>query len=112
MEYPKFNVEQRSVRDRLKKLIKQFRKKENDERRARGISPKITELDTQLEKISEKEEASETLAADDEMEKRRFNHQSRYFYSGSPRHSMCFSVGSCAWKKIRRLKKRFEKGPW
>jgi hypothetical protein len=27
MEYPKFKVEQRSVRDRLKKLIKQFRKR-------------------------------------------------------------------------------------
>ncbi|CAB4017545.1 Hypothetical predicted protein [Paramuricea clavata] len=65
-------VEQRSVRDRLKKLIKQFRKKENDERRASGISPELTELDTLLEEISEKEEASETLAADmGEREKRR-----------------------------------------
>ena len=72
MEYPKFKVEQRSVRDRLKKLIKQFRKKENDERRASGISPELTELDTLLEEISEKEEASETLAADmGEREKRR-----------------------------------------
>jgi hypothetical protein len=72
MEYPKFKVEQRSVRDRLKKLIKQFRKKENDERRASGISPELTELDTLLEEISEKEEASETLAADmGDREKRR-----------------------------------------
>jgi hypothetical protein len=72
MEYPKFKVEQRSVRDRLKKLIKQFRKKENDERRASGISPELTKLDTLLEEISEKEEASETLAADmGEREKRR-----------------------------------------
>ncbi|CAB3992425.1 Hypothetical predicted protein [Paramuricea clavata] len=55
-----------------KKLIKQFRKKENDERRASGISPELTELDTLLEEISEKEEASETLAADmGEREKRR-----------------------------------------
>ena len=72
MEYPKFKVEQRSVRDRLKKLIKQFREKENGERRASGISPELTELDTLLEEISEKEEASETLAADmGETEKRR-----------------------------------------
>ena len=72
MEYPKFKVEQRSVRDRLKKLIKQFRKKENDERRASGISPELTELDTLLEEISEKEEASETLAVDmGDREKRR-----------------------------------------
>ena len=72
MEYPKFKVEQRSVRDKLKKLIKQFRKKENDERRASGILPELTELDTLLEEISEKEEASETLAADmGEREKRR-----------------------------------------
>ena len=71
MEYPKFKVEQRSVRDRFKKLIKQFRKKENNERRASGISPELTELDTLLEEINEKEEASETLAADVEMEKRR-----------------------------------------
>jgi hypothetical protein len=72
MEYPKFKVEQRSVRDRLKKLIKQFRKKKNDERRANGISPELTELDTLLEEISEKEEAAETLAADmGDREKRR-----------------------------------------
>ena len=32
IEYPKFKVEQRSVRDRLNKLIKQFRRKDNDER--------------------------------------------------------------------------------
>ena len=72
MEFPKFKVEQRSVRHRLKKLIKQFRRKENDERRASGISPELTELDTLLEEISEKEEACETLAADmAEREKRR-----------------------------------------
>jgi hypothetical protein len=77
MEYPKFKVEQRSVRDRLKKLIKQFRKKENDERRASGISPELTELDTLLEEISEKEEASETLAADmGEREKEAFGRRS------------------------------------
>ena len=64
MEFPKFKVEQRSVRDRFKRLIKQFRKKENDERRASGISPELTELDTLLEEISEKEEASEALAAE------------------------------------------------
>ncbi len=45
------------VRDNLKKLIKQFRRKENDERRASGISPELTELDTLLEKISEKEKS-------------------------------------------------------
>ena len=55
----------------MKILIKQFRKKENDERRASGISSEIMEFDTLLEKISEKEEACETLAADVEMEKRR-----------------------------------------
>jgi vacuolar-type H+-ATPase subunit I/STV1 len=72
VEYPKFKVEQRSVRDRLNKLIKQFRRKDNDERRASGISPELTELDTLLEEICEKEEASETLAADmAEKEKRR-----------------------------------------
>ena len=44
--------------------MKQFRKKESDERRARGISPEVTELDTLLEDICEKEEACETLAAE------------------------------------------------
>ncbi|XP_028417139.1 uncharacterized abhydrolase domain-containing protein DDB_G0269086-like [Dendronephthya gigantea] len=72
IEYPKFKVEQRSVRDRLKKLMKQFRKKENEERRASGISPELTELDTLLEEICEREHASETLAAEmGEKEKRR-----------------------------------------
>jgi hypothetical protein len=72
IEYPKFKVEQRSVKDRLNKLIKQFRRKDDDGRRASGISPELTELDTLLEEICEKEEASETLAADmAEKEKRR-----------------------------------------
>ena len=91
MEFPKFKVEHRFVRDNLKKLIKQFRRKENDERRASGISPELTELDTLLEKISEKEKACETLAAD--MQIRQKGKRG-------------------VWKRIRWRDKRCEKGPW
>ena len=87
-DYPKFKVDQRSVRDRLQKLIKQFRKKENNERRASGISPELTELDTLMEEINEKQEASETLAA--EMGERETG----------------------VWKKIRWQEKKCGKEPW
>ena len=64
MEYPSFRVDQRSVRDRLRKLLLQFRKKERQERSASGISPEQSELDSLLEEIDELEEASDTLAAE------------------------------------------------
>ena len=64
LEFPKFKVDQRSVRDRLKKLLLQFQRKDRIERSSSGISPEQTELDALLEEISAREEASETLAAE------------------------------------------------
>jgi hypothetical protein len=63
LEYPCFHIDQRSVRDRLRKLLIQFRKKDREERNASGISPEQSELDAILEDIDAREEASDTLAA-------------------------------------------------
>ena len=63
LEYPSFRVDQRSVRDRLRKLLLQFRKKERQERNASGIVSEKSELESLLEEIDDLEEASDTLAA-------------------------------------------------
>ena len=39
LEEPKFKVDDRAVRKRINLLIKEFKKKENDERVATGIAP-------------------------------------------------------------------------
>lgn len=64
MEYPCFSLDQRSVRDRFRRLLLQFRKKDRQEKSASGISPEQTELDVLLEEVNAREEASETLAAE------------------------------------------------
>ena len=54
LEHPMFKVSDRSIRDRLNLLIKIFKKKENDERKASGIEvDDETELDKGLREIIE-----------------------------------------------------------
>ena len=53
LEYPSFRVDQRSVRNRLRKLLLQFRKKERQERNASGIVPEQSELESLLEEIDQ-----------------------------------------------------------
>ena len=60
VDYPCFQVDQHSVRDRLKKMLLQFWKQDRKKWNASGISPEQTELDVLLEKINAQEEASET----------------------------------------------------
>ena len=51
---PKFNVDQRAVRDHSLKLERIFKRKIAEEERASGISPESTELDMAMEEIVEK----------------------------------------------------------
>ena len=44
IDFPSFRVDQRAVRDRFRKLLSQFRKKDRREKNARRISPEQTEL--------------------------------------------------------------------
>ena len=71
LEYPSFHVDQRSVRNRLRKLLLQFRKKERQERSASGILPEQYELDSLLEETDDLEEASDTLTAEVSAEEKR-----------------------------------------
>ena len=50
LERPSFSVSQKSVRDRLKILERDFKKKERSEKNASGISPEKTEID-QIRKL-------------------------------------------------------------
>ena len=51
---PKFNVDQRAVRDHFLKLERMFKRKVAEEERASGISTESTELDMAMEEIVEK----------------------------------------------------------
>lgn len=66
-----FRVDQRAVRDRMRKLLTKFRQKEREEIAASGISPEQNELDDLLEEIDAQEEANDVLAAQANAEDRR-----------------------------------------
>ena len=52
----KFNVNKRSLRDRLNLLMSKFKAKNREEEKESGISPVIQEIDALLEELCEKEE--------------------------------------------------------
>ena len=63
MEQPKFKVNERSIRDRLKLLMNKFKKNDNAERNASGIEVgEESELDKGLRDITELFEDSERIA--------------------------------------------------
>ena len=64
----KFIVAQKSLRDRLKLLMQKHKQKIRSEERASGIDPEMTEIDTMLEEICEKEEVAEE---EDETKKKK-----------------------------------------
>lgn len=67
MSEEKFVVDQRAVRDRLKKLEAWHKRKMAHEEKASGISPEFTELDQAMEDIVDRtKEAQEELAAGNE----------------------------------------------
>ncbi|XP_074611822.1 uncharacterized protein LOC141866237 [Acropora palmata] len=59
LERPSFSVSQKSVRDRLKILEGDFKKKERSEKNASGISPERTEVDQIMEDYLEQKEDQE-----------------------------------------------------
>lgn len=59
IDKPKFEVSIRAVRDRYTLLAERYKKKACNEKRASGISPESTELDTLLKELTEKESASD-----------------------------------------------------
>lgn len=58
LEFPKFQVSQRYLRDKLNKLLKWFKKKNQDELNASGIDPELDEKSELLEEILEKMEST------------------------------------------------------
>ena len=77
IDYPSFKVDKRSVREHFNKIVEKFKKKTNQELRASGICPEVTELDTLLDEIAarmdgcaeEMEEENENKMKKIEMEK-------------------------------------------
>ena len=65
-----FRVDQRAVRDRTRKLLAKYRKKEREEITASGISPETNELDDLLEEIDAQEEANDVVAAQTSAEEK------------------------------------------
>ena len=58
---PHFRVSQKSVRDRARILLKNFKLKVREEEKASGIEvPELSELDATLEEIAEKEKAAQS----------------------------------------------------
>ena len=55
-----FNVDQRALRDKIKKLLQLYVTKRNKEECSLGISPEHTELDDLLQKVYERKKESET----------------------------------------------------
>ncbi|XP_065065313.1 golgin subfamily A member 6-like protein 2 [Rhopilema esculentum] len=63
VERPKFNVDQRAVRDRFVKLERGFRRRINEEMRASGVAPEPSELDEAMEDILERKDSAEQQQA-------------------------------------------------
>ena len=71
LEEPKFVVVQRSVHDRFKLLREKFKKRMTAEKRAKGISPEMSELDAIMEEIIELEDSYTEEHINGSMEKMR-----------------------------------------
>ena len=59
LQEPFFNVSQKSIRDRLKILERNFKRKDRFERNASGISPEKSEIDVIMEDYLERKEEQE-----------------------------------------------------
>ena len=64
IEEPWFKIDQRSLRDRIKKLLKLYVEKRNKEMRASGVEVEHTELDDLLLDIHERQQQAEAEAAE------------------------------------------------
>ena len=76
-ETPTFKVDTRSVRDRYNLLSQKLRKKLKEEEKASGIDTEMSEVETALEEIIEKEDASEEAQGCESEGKRKRREQDR-----------------------------------
>lgn len=74
---PKFKVNVRSVRDRYSLLAKKYRKQMQNEKKASGIVPEVSELDVLLEELIELEDMSESERENETEEKTKKADQNR-----------------------------------
>ena len=65
IQNPWFKVDQRSIRDRLKKLLQAFVTKKNAEDKASGINPEYSEMDDLLSNINERKHEGELREKED-----------------------------------------------
>ena len=61
---PKFKVDSRAVRDRYQLLAQKLRKKLKSEEKASGIDTEMSETETAIEELIEKEDAAESIDGD------------------------------------------------
>ena len=73
LEMPWFKVDQRSLRDRLKKLLAQFVSKKNEEEKASGIHVEIREIDELLQEIYDRRHEWEVTFNEQSEEKSKKN---------------------------------------
>ena len=67
---PKFKVDSRAVRDRYQLLAQKLRKKLKSEEKACGIDTEMSETETAIEELIEKEDAAESMDGDDTQRQR------------------------------------------
>ena len=74
---PKFKVDSRAVRDRYQLLAQKLRKKLKSEEKASGIDTEMSETETAIEELIEKEDAAESIDGDGTQRQRERKNQDR-----------------------------------
>ena len=74
---PKFKVDSRAVRDRYQLLAQKLRKKLNSEEKASRIDTEMSETETAIEELIEKEDAAESMDGDDTQRQRERKNQDK-----------------------------------
>ena len=74
---PKFKVDSRAVRDRYQLLAQKLRKKLKGEEKASGIDTEMSETETAIEELIEKEDAAESIDGDGTQRQRERKNRDR-----------------------------------
>ena len=74
---PKFKVDSRAVRDRYQLLAQKLRKKLKSEEKASGIDTEMSETETAIEELIEKEDAAESIDGDGTQRQRERKNQDK-----------------------------------
>ena len=89
IEWPKYSVDQRAVRDRFVKVEKGYKRKTREELKASGIAPpEMSELDQALEEIIERKENAEQEKATSCKEKQQEKEKERQTAEGVRRRAI------------------------